>query len=498
LVIQLLLALTFVLLGIIGWWLSSRLTRASVAALAHSRSRSLFSRVASWSAPLFLFAQYWALTGTFPIFIVVFYYGLFAVARVFSYLITTITGHNQPEVRNKVSTLATIGGMRFPLIGCASGVALAIVIVTSWITSLWIFFSFDGSPLVAQLYIAMSHFTVPSVLYAFVLCIVSLPIVTSAYVDDDIRTSHLLTVFTATIFLTGWLMLPIYLMHQPEVALQPALSKGWFSLQKSWVILPIPLFVFLVGGVLPFFIGMYRYRAQVNAILEWRRTWLTRMNEIFALPLGPNRTAEIDSLLAEIHHAIKARFEENDLFQHFFTRLSNRLDAYYSSTESAQSETSLKPSQIPQTELSDDTGKSLALPGSSVLDGIERAKLALQRPFRDGTAVASEPPSSLIEEVQHLVWKNQDKLIEWDLRFSDLWELLNLYRHTYESANKELGNFLKFKLEQTEKDVSRLSKKNNLLGGAIVAVGSALLTWLLPIFEPKIVAIANNAFAWID
>jgi hypothetical protein len=500
LLVQILFALIYVLLGIAFWAIVFRLSRASAAAIVHPSSKSLLTRVAALSLPLVLFTQYWALTHVFPLFVVAMYYALTLVASVLCHLIAEVIGHNQPEIRKKVSTLAVIGGMRFRRIFIGGGWLVYVVVITSWATSLWIYFSFSDSPLVAELYIAMSHFTGPAILNVFLLCFAMLPIVTSAYVDDDIRTNHLLSVFRMTILLTGWLLLPVYLMHQPEIALQPTLSKNAFALQKFWVIIPLPLFVFLFSGILPYFIGMYRYRIQVKTILEWRRNWLSRMSEVFKLPPIESRTGEINDLIGELERAIQSRFESNDLFQHFARLMSNSLDAYYSSPKDHPPllDASLRPSQLPQQESSDATGKTLAHRTSKTLDQIEQAKWALQHSLPIRGAATTEPPSNVLEKTEHFLRENQDKLVEWDLRFSDLWQLLNLYRHTYQSADKELGEFLKFKLEETEKDLTRLSKRKNLLGGAIIFVGTTSLGWLLDKIGPKIGEMADKVWSWMN
>ena len=48
--------------------------------------------------------------------------------------------------------------------------------------------------------------------------------------------------------------------------------------------------MFIFGGVLPFFIGMYRFRSEAEMLLQWRRRWSQEVLRFMRLPIGEPRT----------------------------------------------------------------------------------------------------------------------------------------------------------------------------------------------------------------
>ena len=107
------------------------------------------------------------------------------------------------------------------------------------------------------------------------------PIVTSEYIDDDVRNAHLARGFSTSFYFTVLLMVPVILFGQ-EIQ-----NLGWSV--SSWILLSIPLTLFLIGSVLPFYLGLFQHRHQARLMIEWRRKWLRDLLPLMKLPEGMSR-----------------------------------------------------------------------------------------------------------------------------------------------------------------------------------------------------------------
>jgi hypothetical protein len=375
-------------------------------------------------ASLFLtFLQFLVLTGVFPFYLILGLIGAYVLATVINLLIGAIAGFSLPEKRNKIGALTVIWGAQKPMLGCGFIVLCLVILLVSWVGSLWVFWRYPiGSPY-ARVLVALLQFTLPQLIMIPSTLALAWPTVTSEYLDDDLRNSYLTTSFTGIIYSTIYLLFPIWIFKEEVTSV-----LGW-ALPPFWVLLSIPILLFLLGGAFPFFIGMYRFRSQHRIMLDWRRNWLEEVTPLCKLPEGEIRSAEIERKAQELDEEIRERYLSADKMFHFYQDL----------------------------KLSDVPNEERPLPVSD---------LGLQ------------------ESILDIIRKNESQLVNWDIRFGHLDELLHLRNIIGAGKSQDLGGFIEAKL----KGIGAEKPQKNVIAGSILSALSAGLVWLFKTYQTEIIA----------
>ncbi len=261
------------------------------------------------------FAELWMLTRVFPWELVLILLGAAVVAIVVHYSIGTVFGFTQEENATKVGALAVITGFitgaNNPFVVLANigfGLLLILVMVVG---SLYTFVSHPIGDPEAKVLIAFFYFTVPYLLSVPVKIAMLWPIVTSPYNDNDLRNSFLSSEFSSIIYWTIYLLFPIWLFKNE-------LSDVVGKLPPLWLLLSIPLLVFIIGVIFPVFLGIYRYRHRARQLLLWQRNWLLDVLETVQTPFSDQGRSE---RLMEKHRELQTELErwaaESKLFQFY-------------------------------------------------------------------------------------------------------------------------------------------------------------------------------------
>ena len=156
--------------------------------------------------------------------------------------------------------------------------------VAGMIGVLWVFWRHPVGDPKAVVLIALFHFVLFQAAAIPALILMQWPIVTSQYVDDDIRNSYLAQQLSRIFYSTIYLLFPLWLFKQDIHIAYPHFPVP-ADLTHFWILLSIPIFLFLAGGVLLFFLGVSRYRAQVKTMFDWLEQWLKQVLITNTLPV---------------------------------------------------------------------------------------------------------------------------------------------------------------------------------------------------------------------
>lgn len=190
-----------------------------------------------------IFAQFWLLTGIFPILLILLLIAASAVGAIIYIFIGAIARFTLEEKKRKIGALGVIWGAQNPILGCTFGAFSFLILLVIVIGSLWTFWSHSYGDPKALLWIAFFQFVLPQIVFIPFFSILLWPVVTSEYLDDDLRNSYLAGGFSAIFYRAIYLLFPLWLFKKEIV--------GVFQLDLPpfWVLLSIPLLLFIFGSL---------------------------------------------------------------------------------------------------------------------------------------------------------------------------------------------------------------------------------------------------------
>ncbi len=280
-----------------------------------------------------------------------------------------------------------------------------------------------------------------------------------------------------------YLLFPIWLFKHEIHQVFPNLAASPVGLPYFWVALSVPFLLFLLGGVLPFFVGIYRYRSQVRAMLQWQEDWLREVFEINKLPFGDTRIQAFDEKLENLREEIREGFSQNQLF-HFYQNLTMPEadeDAKPLPALPALPEPSQAAPQAPQVAV-----------GVGTPVGLDTTVRAAKQ-FLKGIPVAhTDAAGGLPEQIMAIVRENQSNLVDWDIRFRYLDKLLRFYRVIPQGKSQDIGAFVEASLQGVGKTVSAVSSRKNVLAGTLLTAASSTVVLLIKAFQDDILNVVRH------
>lgn len=260
---------------------------------------------------LLIFVNHWLLTQKgFPVFI----YLLLLGATVLTMLVNEITGafagFGIKETRLKINVLYTAVAFqqgvnqpsRFWITQFAS-----FILFGSWISALIIFWIKPLGDPVSYLWIALLLFIAPQITNLINNFNSIIPTVASAYVDNDLRNASLSQQFSGIIYSVIYFIFPFYLLHSKFGD-----QIGW--LPPYWVLVSIPLLLFIFSGIIPYFIGMHRFKYQSEFFRTWIQTWIQDYRSTFSFADESAKAEKQKQLIVNLDEELENRKSDNKIF----------------------------------------------------------------------------------------------------------------------------------------------------------------------------------------
>ena len=487
----------YLILLIAGFYLGTRISNAFLAAVkAEDQRRGMKIYVFRYLSFFILFLQFWLLTRMFPVLLILILIGASTLGSIIYILLGAIAGFTLEQNKQKIAVLSLIGGVtRNPAASCLWVIGLLLFQTISAIGALWVFWKYPIGDSRARVLIAMFLFVLPLLIRIPMSLFLAWPVVTSEYVDNDLRNSHLAEAFANIIYQTILLMFPFWLFKQD-------IAQFNVPLPPFWVLLSIPLFAFILCNLLPFFLGLYRHRAQSRALLDWRSNWLKETLITNEMPQGEQRNASFQERLQELDAEIRTRFAKNDLF-HYYQKMvwarnsgDNGTEPILPGADELQIIDGTEPLPIVENELpkpiesvpSPSSQSMAAAPKQAdVRNALRMAKAYLKgnRPMR------ANAEANISEKVLSIMEQNQSNLVKWDIRFNHLQKLIQMYEVTLDAGTQDIGKYAKARLDEIKESVKANTAKNILAGG-ILSGSSTIIILLLKHYEAGIYALIDK------
>lgn len=472
---------------------------------------------------LLVFFKFWLLTRFFSLALVLVLLGASLAGTLLYLMIGSISGLTVEDTKVKVGSLSTILGAQLgaqrPLLSCLIAILGLLIAGVSAIGSLWVYWTYPSNDPTAKVWIASFLFVFPQIM-AFPVGISFLwPIVTSEYLDNDLRNSYLTKSFSSLIYSTIYLLFPLWLF-QDEIG---RLVGGF---EWSHLLISIPVGLFVIGGVIPHFIGMQKHRAQSRRFNDWRSHYLRELRKIAKLPLGPARERAIEDKLEELREEIRRRFAGNKLFKFYqdlgvdtqegpesdrqlalppLETVSGAFDETERTSSVEQPESraavaaSFDQSDVPgilgdqslaesaDLEVERDPGAGIDSDNEPTFSGeLLRDPVQVARRYLHGKAAKLRQNPGVDESVFEVIRENQRNLVRWDIRFEHLDKLLRLYEVSSEARTRDVEPFISASLEDQEFPAAETKR---FFGPVIIGIITSSVPVLLEIFDEQLEAL---------
>ena len=212
--------------------------------------------------------QYWILTGFFSPGSMLILAAVLLTQLAMLSVLGAISGIGLPERQSKIQVLTVIWGVQNTKEGCFYFSSSVVAVLISWIGSLWIFWSNPVGSDDVKIGVAIFMFVIPLIVMVPSHFAIQWPATTSPYLDDDVRNAAFIRSLAAIFRDTAYLLFPVWLFREE-------FNTKFPELPPFWLLLSVPILLFLVTGLIPFVVGAFRYRAQSNEILDWRKDWIS-------------------------------------------------------------------------------------------------------------------------------------------------------------------------------------------------------------------------------
>lgn len=312
---KILLTLSFLAIAAIILFLGNKQIKIALFQIQNRKTSFLKSSFYSSLILSLFFIQYCLLTQTsFPYLILILLIAATILGFLINEIIGSIAGVSVKETRHKVNVMYT--AMAFEQsISQPSRIWITIFsslfLFGSWIAALWSFWANPlGDPGV-YVWVAIFIFITPQITGIITNLNTLTPIVASEFIDDDLRNLSLSSNFSTIISSTIYFIFPLFILKN-------ASSETFSWLPPYWVIVLIPLASFVFFGIIPFFIGIYKFKNQKKYFLEWQQNWIQEFKNPVLISAEEKRT----SLIHELYKEINTRISENKMYN-FLKDLKN-------------------------------------------------------------------------------------------------------------------------------------------------------------------------------
>lgn len=484
---KLLASLGFLLVFGLSWWVSQKRTNSYLLNIEKGESVAK-NFLFSFLSILLAFVGFWILTGIFSAPLILILGGILLVSFLFQYLIRAIVGLTLPEKIKKINVLMQMRsfepGFKQGLEGqnlYATWIILAIVLLNVLISltgSLWVYWQYPLGDPKARVLIALFQFTLPTLIGMALQLMLIWPAITSEFVDDDLRNFHLSTGFSNILYLTTYLLFPLWIFRN-DIALFS------ITLPPFWLLLSIPLMLFLLVYVFPFFVGMYQHRHQTRSMMEWQQEWLSEVSRLLQLPESETRSRELEKKFDELEREREKHLKDSGLFQ-FFLYIYTGRTTHPKPVLSARANVPDPHSRALMNllEIARELGAQNDIEAETLLALEQHPGVAAERRLQEAK---KSMPHPIYAPLVDAIWEHRSDLVAWDIRFNQAFKLNELYERVRATDSAGIKEFVKASLEEIERRIATLSGRKNALAGSLVSALSVVLVWLFNIFEDQII-----------
>ena len=293
---------------------------------------------------------------------------------------------------------------------------------------------------------------------------------TSPYLDDDVRTYQLISSLSLILRNMVYWLFPVWLFRAE-------FSTRFPNLPPFWVLVSLPMVWFLVTGLLPFFLGAYRFRAQSRHILQWRKQWIEDWLRTLDLPPGPTRVEEIQQERMDLDQELSNRLERNEIL------------ALYSQTVFVDGDgTDERPPEIAEAPGSDQPASISNLPVVLGNEATLARGMVILRHLRTGNVETIDPAVTYFREIRQAIVNNAPNLVEWDLRFDHIAELYRLRGLIETTRGEDQRSPLTSEIDRINTLLAELEPKRSFVFGGILTLLGSGLAFVFRSFNTEIVS----------
>lgn len=286
-----------------------------------------------------------------------------------------------------------------------------------WISSIILFWTY---PLYDYQFIqlsAITTFILPIIVSYFIQIFSTFPLMTSPYLDDDLRNDLLTQGLPGALITVIWLALPLW----PTRDLVFTINKIEYT--SYLIILLIPLILFSLFNIIPYFIGVYNHK-------NYSRNCVSK------------RILILEHLI--IHLTLPNSDLRSDLMQTDIRLLKVEIDQLV-------------------------------------------ARNSTLKIYNELTSINTETFEDLHDKTERdalqFVLQNYDKLAEWDRSTYHIARLQEIYNSVQSCPNDNILSYLKISLERAEREFNQLSISKNFYIGILMSMIVAIFSFCAKYFE---------------
>lgn len=412
------------------------------------RNRKLLAFLLGTSVSILSLAMFWSLTGLFSVTGVVALIIMIILSNLLYQVVGAISGFTLPRKEQKIGALGYIYGVMIRTTRPSIANALKIAGLLNLLTMLVIFWILPFRDARAIVLIAILHFIVGQLLTAFLLILTSWPIVTSEHIDNDMRDAHLTMMFTLLFMQTILLLISVALA---EPSLRTICQQRHWAMPNVWLIVALPMATFLFIGVLPFFIGIYRRRAEENRIHEWYVDWLNEISKLLILPDSDVRKKGLARQQKELEGEIQSRYSDNALYEFYEQQFHEVTVAHDPALDESHS----------------------------------RRLLTGERPM----------PARVDQAWYGIVANNYENLFEWDLRFKELRNMLDLRQIIAQADPVSIGPYIEKQLNIARENKAASGQRRSVIAATVLGAFSSLAGWVASKYGDDIITLIQRTIS---
>jgi len=474
-------ALGYLLVVGANLWLSQRLMLRFVRNLGRGQRESIVMFLTGTVIMLLQFVSFWLLTGLFPTYLVLLLIGGSVVAALIHETLGAIGGFGLPETKEKVTALQAIWSARNKVAGVAMMAVGLLFTVGQTVGTLWIYFAHPRGSNAAVGWIALLLFIAPRLVFPPFELAALWPIITSEFIDNDVRNSNLSVQFIKMLNATIIFVYPFMLFREPMAA-----AVG--QVPPLWLLFSIPVFFFVLLGLLPFFLGTLRFRAHSYALAHWRRQWLTDVMPILRLPQELREQA-LKGKLQELKDEIGRRANENPLLSLYQEYFPDEISSDETPVVEATAQIGagiVDTAAVVSPTVVAITAEAAAQQALAELMEVNEALDYLHRGEDLSARVASD---DLVGNVLQILVRYRERLVEWDISFREIRALLDLYAAMLRGRMYDISAFIEAKLKDIDADLATVKGTSRLGFGWILTALATVLAAVLKAYQGEVVAL---------
>ncbi|MEO5594298.1 MAG: hypothetical protein ABIR15_15175 [Chitinophagaceae bacterium] len=486
---KILIALVYLILLAVSMSIIAKRQKATFKHLRGDKVNMLVMTMFSYLVLLISYVQFWILTGVFPVYFILTLLLVVLLANGIYGMVGAIAGFTVKEKKDKILGLSAIYGATNSKIGCLFLIVGNLVLLASVTGTLWVYFKYPKGSADQVLWVALFHFTLSNIFSIIFSNILSWKIMTSEFADDDIRNSYLTTKFTEIFSSILTLFFPLWLFKEHLTGL---LEKNNIYLPHLWLMLSIPFAIFILTALFPFFLGMYKYRSQTKAMLEWRKAWLKNLITDLKLPKGNVQSEKLNVSIRTIEIRIKKEIDENELYKFYkekintgFAKPVSKWQQRLEKMQTAQQGISQGGAGVIQDISIEDEGTN---ENDQLLVNTQFTNIEIIKSSEDGLYTGEDVTSLTL----HYIQSQNKNLVNWDLRYKNIYVLMNIYKVVKSVDPNDVKEYLETEAVNIEKEEKSFRTGKNILAGAIISIFTAVFIWLFKIFEDDIIHFFRN------